>query len=51
MEAEGKGGLNRDYLINTVRELESRGFTEPALHALLREVERQAGLIDQGSGI
>ncbi len=51
MDAEGKAGLNRDYLINTVRELEARGFVEPELHDLLREVETLTGIIDQGGGI
>ena len=51
MEAQGCAGLNRDYLINTVRQLESDGFTDLSLHALLTEVERQTGLIDRGAGI
>ncbi len=51
MEAEGVAGLNRDYLINTVRELEANGFVEPALHALLRTVEELTGVIESGSGI
>jgi cation transport protein ChaC len=51
MDAEGKGGLNRDYLINTVRELEANGFCEDSLHELLRTVERLTGQIEQGSGI
>jgi cation transport protein ChaC len=51
MEAEGVAGLNRDYLINTIRELEANGFVEPALHSLLRTVEELTGLIESGSGI
>ncbi|MGE5547037.1 MAG: gamma-glutamylcyclotransferase [Solirubrobacterales bacterium] len=51
MDAEGQAGLNRDYLINTVRRLEADGFTDPDLHALLVEVERQTGLIEAGAGI
>jgi len=51
MDAEGKAGLNRDYLINTLRELNGRGFGEPHLQALLHEVERQTGVINQGDGI
>jgi glutathione-specific gamma-glutamylcyclotransferase len=51
MDAQGRAGLNRDYLINTVRELEAHGFVEPSLHDLLREVERDTGIIDRGSGI
>jgi cation transport protein ChaC len=51
MDAEGRAGLNRDYLINTIRQLEKDGFAEPALHHLLVEVERQTGIIEAGSGI
>lgn len=51
MEAQGLAGLNRDYLINTIRELEANGFVEPALHALLRTVEELTGVIESGSGI
>ena len=51
MDAEGQGGLNRDYLINTIRQLESDGLSEAGLHALLIEVERQTGIIEAGAGI
>jgi cation transport protein ChaC len=51
MDASGEGGLNRDYLMNTIHELNSRGFREPPLQALLAEVERRTGVIDQGGGI
>lgn len=51
MDAIGKAGLNRDYLINTVRELEQYGFGDPALRELLRRVERLTGEIESGSGI
>lgn len=51
MGAEGRSGLNRDYLINTVRHLEGLGFGEARLHALLAEVERQTGEIERGGGI
>lgn len=51
MNAEGIAGLNRDYLINTVRHLEQTGVAEPELHALLREVEGRTGMIDIGGGI
>jgi len=51
MDAEGIAGLNRDYLINTVRELERLGFVELELHELLRTVERLTGEIESGSGI
>lgn len=51
MGAAGLGGLNRDYLINTVRELERHGFAEDSLHALLEEVSRRTGEIEAGGGI
>ena len=51
MEAAGKGGLNRDYLINTVRELDRHGYAEPQLRDLLAEVARRTGIIEQGGGI
>lgn len=51
MNAEGIAGLNREYLINTIRHLEQTGFAEPELHALLREVESRTGMIDLGGGI
>lgn len=51
MDAEGDSGLNRDYLINTVRQLEKMGFTDKRLHALLARVEALTGEIDRGSGI
>lgn len=51
MDAEGRAGLNRDYLINTVRQLEAHGFADKRLHALLQLVERLTGEIERGSGI
>lgn len=51
MDAEGCAGLNRDYLINTIRQLEGDGFVDPPLHHLLVEVERQTGIIEAGAGI
>lgn len=51
MQAAGKSGLNRNYLINTVRHLETLGFVEPELHDLLQRVERATGELDQGAGI
>lgn len=51
MEAMGRNGLNRDYLINTVKELEAHGVFEPALHALLEEVWRRTGGLEAGGGI
>jgi cation transport protein ChaC len=51
MDAQGCAGLNRDYLINTVRQLQAHGFVDPPLSALLKEVERQTGEIEAGTGI
>jgi len=51
MDAVGAAGLNRDYLINTVRHLEKDGFVDPPLHALRIEIERLTGLIEAGAGI
>lgn len=51
MDAQGCAGLNRDYLINTVRKLEAEGFADQRLLTLLKEVERQTGLIEAGAGI
>lgn len=51
MDAQGRAGLNRDYLINTVRHLEAHGFADRRLHELLRLVERLTGEIEAGSGI
>lgn len=49
--AKGVAGLNRDYLINTVRRLEQLGFVDSGLHALLERVEYLTGLIEAGGGI
>ena len=46
MSAQGINGLNRDYLINTVRHLEADGHRDGRLHRLLRRVEEMTGLID-----
>ena len=51
VEARGRAGLNRDYLIETVRRLEKEGFRDDELHALLRRVERLTGELEAGSGI
>lgn len=51
MDAEGKTGLNRDYLINSVRELEAHGFVDERLHRLLKQVEYLTGMIEAGGGI
>ncbi len=49
--ARGSAGLNRDYLINTVRELERRGYGDPDLRDLLDRVSVLTGLLEAGSGI
>ena len=51
LHAEGCAGLNRDYLINTVRRLEQEGFRDDHLHALLTRVWRLTGEIEAGGGI
>jgi glutathione-specific gamma-glutamylcyclotransferase len=51
MEARGIAGLNRDYLINTVRHLEREGFADDALHPLLKRIEYLTGVIEAGGGI
>ncbi|HSO42416.1 MAG TPA: gamma-glutamylcyclotransferase [Rhodospirillales bacterium] len=51
MEARGIAGLNRDYLINTVRHLEREGFADDSLHPLLKRVEYLTGVIEAGGGI
>lgn len=51
MDASGKTGLNRDYLINTVRELEAHGYADAPLHDLLKQVEYLTGIIEAGAGI
>jgi len=51
MNAQGVAGLNRDYLINTVRQLEKEGFSDKRLHVLLKRVEYLTGIIEAGSGI
>lgn len=51
MEASGEAGLNRDYLINSVRELEQHGYADASLHGLLKRVEYLTGMIEAGGGI
>jgi len=51
MSAVGIGGLNRDYLINSIQQLQKYGYAEPNLYQLIERVELLTGLIDQGSGI
>ncbi len=49
--ASGVAGLNRDYLINTVRRLEKEGFSDSVLDALLKRVEHLTGILEAGGGI
>ncbi|MGF1640193.1 MAG: gamma-glutamylcyclotransferase [Rhodospirillales bacterium] len=51
VEAAGCAGLNRDYLINTVRRLEREGFSDSRLHKLLKRVEHRTGILEAGGGI
>jgi len=51
LEAQGRSGLNRDYLINTLRRLEAEGYRDPTLHTLLKRVEHLTGMIEAGGGI
>lgn len=51
INAQGCAGLNRDYLINTVRRLEQEGFADKRLHALLQRVSYLTGLLEAGGGI
>ncbi len=49
--AQGCAGLNRDYLIRTVRRLEEEGFVDPDLHDLLERVWARTGQLEAGGGI
>lgn len=49
--ARGEAGLNRDYLINTIRALEEHGYREAHLHDLLERVLTLTGELDVGAGI
>ncbi len=51
LEARGRSGLNRDYLMNTVDALEAHGYREPTLHRLSLRVRELTGAIDAGGGI
>lgn len=51
LQAEGISGLNREYLINTVSKLETEGFADPNLKALLYHVRCLTGEIEMGGGI
>lgn len=51
IRARGRAGLNRDYLIETLRQIEAEGFADERLHALLQRVEYLTGLLEAGGGI
>jgi len=51
MHAAGAGGLNRDYLINSIKQLEAHGYKDETLGTLLHRIELLTGMIDQGGGI
>lgn len=51
MSAAGASGLNRDYLMNTLRHLEGLGVRDEDLHALLARIQYMTGLLDLGGGI
>jgi cation transport protein ChaC len=51
MRARGATGLNREYLINTVRQIEAEGFVDRKLHALLARVAYLTGIVEAGGGI
>jgi cation transport protein ChaC len=51
IRARGRAGLNRDYLIETLRRMEAEGFADEHLHALLRRVEHLTGILEAGGGI
>ncbi|MGZ9006465.1 MAG: gamma-glutamylcyclotransferase [Burkholderiales bacterium] len=51
IEARGRAGLNRDYLIEALRRMEAEGFADERLHELLRRIEYLTGLLEAGGGI
>ncbi len=51
VDAVGQAGLNRDYLINTVRQLERAGFVDPDVHAVMERVWARTGRLEAGGGI
>ena len=51
MGASGTMGLNRDYLVNMVHELESLGFQDQEHYKLLDRIKYLSGLIKQPGGI
>ena len=51
MRARGRTGLNRDYLIETLRRIEAEGFADQRMHELLQRIEHLTGLLEAGGGI
>jgi glutathione-specific gamma-glutamylcyclotransferase len=49
--AQGIAGLNRDYLIETVRHIEAQGFADEGPRRLLRRIEYLTGILESGGGI
>lgn len=49
--ARGVAGLNRDYLIETLRRMAAEGFADQGLRGLLRRVEYLTGILESGGGI
>lgn len=49
--ASGVAGLNREYLIETLRRMSAEGFADETLRALLDRVEHLTGILESGSGI
>ena len=49
--ARGVAGLNRDYLIETLRRMAAEGFADEGLQSLLRRVEYLTGILESGGGI
>ena len=49
--ARGVAGLNRDYLIETLRHMAAEGFADEGLRSLLRRVEYLTGILESGGGI
>jgi cation transport protein ChaC len=49
--ARGIAGLNRDYLIETLRRMAAEGFVDETLILLLRRVEHLTGILESGGGI
>jgi cation transport protein ChaC len=51
LNARGEAGLNRDYLVNTIRALQQHGYQDLHLQDLLQRVLRMTGELDAGAGI